>query len=108
MCARDASTLREWSPAIGGAIDNPTEKLPSNGCEEGLANALAAAHAKYLEVVGGGDSLPAAVLMVVQPAERNVTDQRGIEACLWAEHQVPRARRPCPHTASCCSPLSCP
>ncbi|EOD22341.1 glutathione synthetase [Emiliania huxleyi CCMP1516] len=32
------------------------------------------------------------VLMVVQPAERNVTDQRGIEACLWRSHGVPLVR----------------
>mmetsp|Transcript_16942 Transcript_16942/g.51038 ORF Transcript_16942/g.51038 Transcript_16942/m.51038 type:complete len:272 (+) Transcript_16942:807-1622(+) len=30
--------------------------------------------------------------MVVQPAERNVTDQRGIEACLWRSHGVPLVR----------------
>ena len=30
--------------------------------------------------------------MVVQPAERNVTDQRGIAACLWRSHGVPLVR----------------
>lgn len=105
MCSSDAHTLRGWSPAIAGAIDSPGDKLPRNGCEEGIAGALAAAHAKYLEQTGGGGgaqgggevgcgggeggaTLPAAVLMVVQPAERNVTDQRGIESCLWAKHKV--------------------
>ncbi|EOD07778.1 glutathione synthetase, partial [Emiliania huxleyi CCMP1516] len=60
-------------------------RLPPNPCEAEIAAALAEARL-------GTRRAHAVVLMVVQPAERNVTDQRGIEACLWRSHGVPLVR----------------
>jgi len=73
VCGPDAATLSAWLPALGGAIEGHAATregaLPLNGCEEGVAGALAKAHAKYVAVAkaNAGTTLPAVVLMVVQP-----------------------------------------
>lgn len=75
------------------------QRLPENASELGVAGALAAAHKEYLlqrkrstDSISTTGALGVAVLMVVQPAERNVIDQRGIEHALWSEHRVPLIR----------------
>ena len=68
-------------PALAAALADEAS-LPDNGAEEGVAAALALAHAEYVKASAGGGAAAAkaaAVLMVVQPNERNVVDQRGIE-----------------------------
>ena len=77
-------------PALAAALAEP-ERLPPNwSCAE-IAAAIAHAHAAYLAARGAPSGV-AVVLMVVQPNERNVIDQRGVEHQLWAAHGVPLRR----------------
>ena len=63
--------------------------LPRNEALAGIAAALAQAHAVYCERHGVGERGRAPIVaMVVQPAERNVMDQRLLEAALWDAHGV--------------------
>ena len=98
-------------PALS-ALLSPTAKakavgdvLPPNGSASAVAAGMALAHKKYAATAAakaaggggagngdGGEGPALAVLMVVQPNERNVVDQRGIEHTLWKEHGVPLVR----------------
>jgi len=86
-------------PACAAALTDDT-RLPLNASESGVAAALALAHREYIAQRDAGKrgaegaAPPTAVLMVVQPTERNVIDQRGIEHALWREHAVPLVRMP--------------
>lgn len=85
--------------AIAAALKDES-LLPPSSSETDVAAAIALAHEEYLVQRGGArqraaaaDVPPTAVLMIVQPNERNVVDQRGIEHALWREHRVPLLRK---------------
>ena len=86
-------------PALAAALDDG-DRLPPNTAETEAAAALAAAHAEYMRGAYGADAParvkpplpPVVVLMIVQPDERNVVDQRGIEHALWATHKIRTVR----------------
>lgn len=81
--------------ARDGGATTIAKSLPQNHCTPNVARSLALAHAEYLKRAPGGAAVAGAVavvVMVVQPNERNVIDQRGIEHALWDGHAVPLVR----------------
>lgn len=77
--------------------------LPANEALDGLAHGLAMAHEEYLRqerALWRSDAYyssrtPKArpcVLMIVQPGERNVIDQKLLEVMLWERYRVPLVR----------------
>ena len=87
------------APVLGGAAAADAAKvgaLPPNSSVSGVAMAMAVSHREYekrhYQPSPSAPPTKVVVLMVVQPAERNVIDQRGIEYCLWREQQVPMVR----------------
>jgi len=86
------SALSRLPPIAAALADN--ELLPVNTSETDICAALAAAHKRYNALQDGEPQVPTAVVMVVQPTERNVVDQRGIEIGLWSVHRVPLVRMP--------------
>jgi glutathione synthase len=62
------------------------EKLPSNSAGDSFADILAKAFFKY-------GNTNAYLLMIVQPGENNVYDQRHIEEVLFAKHGIRTIRR---------------
>ena len=94
ISAAERAELSAGRPALDAAFtlaDPPC--LPTNGSVSGVAAAIAKAHGEYCR--RHPSSVPHAsvvVLMVVQPNERNVIDQRGIEYTLWRDHAVPLVR----------------
>jgi len=92
-----AEALRA-QPALAAALADPKlELLPHNESLSGIAAAIAQAHGEYVAAMpggggGGGESKSPVVLMVVQPTERNVIDQRGVDHQLWHAHGVPMVR----------------
>jgi len=78
-------------PALAAALGD-SDVLPTNGSEPEICAAIAAAHAEYVKLAGGDERVSPVVLMIVQPTERNVIDQRGIELTLWANHKIPVVR----------------
>lgn len=82
-------------PALAAALADPKlELLPNNESLSGIAAAIAQAHAEYVKAMPGGaeGGRTPVVLMVVQPTERNVIDQRGVDHQLWHAHGVPMVR----------------
>lgn len=84
---------------------SPPPLLPANEALDGLAHGLALAHDAYLKQeralgrsAAYGPHTPAplrarpCVLMVVQPGERNVVDQKLLEITLWERYRVPLVR----------------
>jgi glutathione synthase len=61
--------------------------LPPNDAIRGLAKGLAVAHGEYVRQQGA-DARKGVVLMVVQPGERNLIDQKTLEVALWQGHGV--------------------
>ena len=89
-------------PALAAALADAERLPPNRSCAE-IASAIAKAHAAYVAARAGkanwicsspGGPVPGVpvVLMIVQPNERNVIDQRGLEHQLWAAHGVPLRR----------------
>jgi glutathione synthase len=70
----------------------PAWALPPNDVIAGMSKAMAMAHKEYLRQRGGEGEDPVSVVMLVQPGERNVIDQKALEAALWDQHQVPLRR----------------
>lgn len=96
--APHADALKRLAP-IAAAITEPEARLPENSCVDDVAAAVALAHSEYTRLglkaapAAGPAAVPLVVLMVVQPGETNVTDQRGIEQRLWRPpHRVPLRR----------------
>lgn len=81
-----AATSGSGARAAAAASALPVlQHLPDNHADEVFASAIAAAHAAY-------GVTRAVVLFIVQPSERNLFDQLGLEAALWEHHGV-RVRR---------------
>jgi len=85
-----ASAALRSQPALAAALADPERLPPNRSCAE-IAAAIAQAHTAYIKARGAPRGVPV-VLMVVQPNERNVIDQRGVEHQLWAAHGVPLRR----------------
>lgn len=72
--------------------------LPYNDAIRGLAHGLALAHHEYLRqeqeqaYVSTTPFPRPCVLMIVQPGERNIMDQKLLELALWEEYGVPLHR----------------
>lgn len=71
--------------------------LPFNDATNGLAKGLSLAHHEYLRqcsqsgVIRDAQIRPC-VIMIVQPGERNIMDQKLLEVALWENHGVPLKR----------------
>ena len=107
VSAASVAQLTSGRAALAGALrgGDSAAVLPPNNSVDKVASALAQAHAEYVRRHAASKphspstSAPTAtvvVLMVVQPNERNVVDQRGIEHGLWASHKVALVRRTLP------------
>jgi len=91
VAADDVAAVLEPSAAAELAAG---ARLPPNSALEALPDALAAAHAAYVDQAGlsiGEGTLPVA-LFVVQPGEGNVADQRMLELALYERHGVQTLR----------------
>lgn len=87
------SAMHAALPSFVGSPKQPDRALPANAPGSGFAAALAAAHAAWLAQHGATqEGCGAAVLFVVQPGERNVFDQQGLQAALRDTHGVPTLR----------------
>jgi len=76
-------------PAIKEYFGSPTSysgALPDSPSNVEIPNGLAKAFKHY----GKSDAI---VLFIVQPGERNVIDQRGLEYVLWSEHKIRVVRK---------------
>ena len=93
-----AAALRA-QPPLAAALED-AERLPANGSCREIAAAIARAHGEYLRA-RGKPSGAAVVLMLVQPSERNVIDQRGVAA--GGRCRRPRGTMP-PHLPPWCLP----
>jgi glutathione synthase len=80
------SRMHEYTVSRCGRSDMDTAALPQNLATEGIADAIALGARE-----GGGDG--SAVLMIVQPGERNSYDQQWIQTALWERHRVRTLRR---------------
>lgn len=69
------------------ASGGPSYILPSNCVIEGLTRGLCMAHKEYVRQ-RGIEKGAAVVMMVVQPNERNIMDQKMLEVALWQRHGV--------------------
>lgn len=67
-----------WSYAAERSILTPNDAL------NGIANGIALAHRLFMEK----HNTLAVTLMVVNPGERNVYDQYGLQQALWENHEV--------------------
>ena len=78
-----SSSISSSSTGSGNSnvVKDLVNRIPENRSTRMLAMALAMAHFLY------GDN-QAVVLFVVQPGERNIGDQRSLEAELWSVHGV--------------------
>ena len=83
--AASRTAAQDDTQDVGGGGKLPS--VPENVTTAQLAASMATAHAHH----GGGAE--AVVLMVVQPGERNVMDQRHLEYLLYANHNVRTVRR---------------
>ena len=75
--------------------NDPTWALTPNDATSGLAHAIATAHDEYLRQRAkrvSSSPYGVSVVMVVQAGEKNIGDQKMLEAALWSNHQV-RLRR---------------
>ena len=68
-------------------LPQPAWALPPNNAIEGLVKGLAVAHFEYLRQQPQPEGRPA-VLMIVQPGERNIMDQKTLEVALWDRYKV--------------------
>ena len=72
---------------------NLDSSLPPNASVSRVAAGIATAHKEYIKRHSDKDEgALVAVVMIVQPNERNVVDQRGLEYALWREQRVPMVR----------------
>jgi len=75
-----------------GALEQATHpvRVPPNPALDDIAGGIAAAHRAYLTQTGRAtaDDSTVAVVMVVQPGERNFADQRLLQFHLWEQHRV--------------------
>eukprot|EP01133_Synstelium_polycarpum_P014273 gene14273-16847_t len=65
----------------------PLANLPENDSLHNITRALAVAHSHYI------NAKTSVVMIIVQPGERNIWDQRALEYALWSHHQIKMIRR---------------
>eukprot|EP01133_Synstelium_polycarpum_P004976 gene4976-5787_t len=65
----------------------PLADLPVNDSLHNITRSLAVAHSLYVRAASS------VVLIIVQPDERNIWDQKSLEYALWAHHKVKMIRR---------------
>ena len=85
-----STRVAQMHQAFGG-LEQATHpvRVPPNPALDEIAAGIAAAHRAYLAQTGrGADDGTAAVVMVVQPGERNFADQRLLQFHLWEQHRV--------------------
>lgn len=112
VLAAPSSSSTTPAPAASSILDrlfsppfSPFPLLPANEALDGLAQGLARAHDEYLRqerALWRSSAYPAGtpaplqarpcVLMIVQPGERNVIDQKLLETTLWERYRVPLVR----------------
>jgi len=93
MVARMHKHLVEFA-GLQGEIT--MDDLPENSALDAISEALAAA--VRAPAAGGDDG---AMLMVVQPGERNAFDQQWLQAKLWDSHRIRTIRKSLAEVAEC-------
>lgn len=69
-------------------IEYPLQSVPVSPALKELANSLAQVHNEYIKTSLSDESSPASILMIVQPNERNIFDQRLLEYELNQTHSI--------------------
>lgn len=69
-------------------IEYPIESVPVSPALKELAKSLAQAHDAYVETSLSDAESPASILMIVQPNERNIFDQKLLEYELSSTHDI--------------------
>jgi len=90
----DRFDVSDWlasaASAVGGDASMGGGEVPQNPTLECIPAAMALAHRRYVDSVGGAAAISGtpAVIFVVQPGETNTIDQRLLEFALAEDHGV--------------------
>jgi len=86
--SKKTGDLHRYLMTHEGFLDSSTDvttALPENSAPQKLSDAIAHAFRLY-------DNQNSVVMMIVQPVERNIYDQKGIEFALWDKHKIKMVR----------------